>query len=314
MKKRQIRRALIVVNLIKEQTEELAAQVRSDLERRGIEVSVSPVQEGPDPQVDPATDLAITLGGDGTLLYAARLLAAAAGARAPVRATGAAAGGAGEEGEAGLAPGQAIPILAVNLGDFGFITEIARQEWAQALDKYLAGRLGVSRRIMFDATVMRDGRAIACFCGLNDAVVRSGEHSRIVGLRLHLSSTYIARYRADGLILATPTGSTAYSMSAGGPILHPEMQAFILNPICPFTLASRPMVVPDSEELAVEVEEPQRTGLVLLVDGQERHLLEPGDRVVFRKSERSTCIILSDKRNFYEVLASKLNWAGEPNA
>jgi NAD+ kinase len=250
-------------------------------------------------------------------LYAARILAAVGGSAVGGSAVGGsavggsavAAGGAGEAAPAA----QPIPILAVNLGDFGFITEIARQEWAQALDKYLAGRLGVSRRIMFDAVVQRNGRAIAAFSGLNDAVVRS-EYSRIVGLRLHLSSTYIARYRADGLILATPTGSTAYSMSAGGPILHPEMRAFILNPICPFTLASRPMVVPDSEELAVEVEERQRTGIVLLVDGQQVCHLEPGDRVVFRKSARSTCIILSDKRNFYEVLASKLNWAGEPNA
>jgi NAD+ kinase len=291
--KKQIRRALVIVNLIKEETEELATQVRAELERRGIEVSVAPVQEGTFPQVDPATDLAITLGGDGTLLYAARIPASVGGAEG---------GGAAQE----------IPILAVNLGDFGFITEISRQEWAQALDKYLAGKLGVSRRIMFDAVVQRGGRAIACFSGLNDAVVRSSEYSRIVGLRLHLSSTYIARYRADGLILATPTGSTAYSMSAG-PILHPEMEAFILNPICPFTLASRPMVVPDSEELVVEVEERQRTAVALQVDGQEMYRLQPGDRVLFRKSARSTLIILSDQRNFYQVLASKLNWAGQPN-
>jgi NAD+ kinase len=301
--KRKIRRALVIVNLVKEETQTLAAQVRADLERRGIEVSVSPVQEGTFPRVDPATDLAITLGGDGTLLYAARTLAAIGGGPRP-------------GAEAGPIPGpdHEIPILAVNLGDFGFITEISRQEWAQALDKYLAGRLGVSRRIMFDAEIRRGGRAVGCFSGLNDAVVRSSGYARIVSLRLHLSSTYIARYRADGLILATPTGSTAYSMSAGGPILHPEMEAFILNPICPFTLASRPMVVPASEELAVEVEERQRTDLVLLVDGQEMHRLQPRDRVVFRKSARSTLIILSDKRNFYEVLASKLNWAGEPNA
>jgi len=305
--KRQIRKALVIVNLIKEETEELATQVRAYLEKRGIEVSVAPVQEGTFPQVDPATDLAITLGGDGTLLYAARILAAAGGA-------------AGSRGYApagrGLSAGgpQGIPILAVNLGDFGFITEISRQEWARALDKYLDGKLGVSRRIMFDAVVQRGGRAIACFSGLNDGVIRSSEFSRIVGLRIHLSATYVARYRADGVILATPTGSTAYSMSAGGPILHPEMEAFILIPICPFTLSNRPMVVPDSEELTVEVEERQRTGIVLLVDGQEMYRLVPGDRVVFRKSERSTLIILSDQRNFYQVLASKLNWAGEPNA
>jgi len=291
--KRQIRKALVVVNLAKEETRGLAAEVRADLERRGVEVQIAPVREGSFPQVDPATDLAITLGGDGTLLYAARSLAAM--------------------GEA-AAGTQGVPILAVNLGVFGFITEISRQEWAQALEKYLDGRLGVSRRIMFDAEVQRGGRAIACFSGLNDAVIRSSEFSRIVDLRIHLSSTYIARYRADGVILATPTGSTAYSMSAGGPILHPEMEAFILNPICPFTLANRPMVVPDSEELAVEVEERQRTGIVLLVDGQEMYRLQPGDRVILRKSARCTLIILSDRRNFYEVLAAKLNWAGEPNA
>jgi len=293
--KRQIRRALVIVNLVKEETEELAAQVRAALEQRGIEASVTPVQEGTFPQVDPATDLAITLGGDGTLLYAARILASV-------------------PWEGGDQAVRGIPILAVNLGDFGFITEISRQEWAQALARYLDGRLGVSRRIMFDAVVERGGRSIACYSGLNDAVVRSSEYSRIAGLRLHLSSTYIARYRADGLILATPTGSTAYSMSAGGPILHPEMEAFILNPISPFTLASRAMVVPDSEVLVVEVEQRQRTGIVLLVDGQEMYRLQPGDRVVLRKSARSTLIILSDRRNFYQVLASKLNWAGQPNA
>jgi NAD+ kinase len=304
--KRQIRRALVIVNLGKEETEKLASEVRSELERRGIKVSLAPVQEGSFPSVDPETDLAITLGGDGTLLYAARTLAAVPPEEGP-------AGGAPADRRAEAAARMGIPILAVNLGDFGFITEVSRQEWARALDKYLNGRLGVSRRVMFDAAVKRGGREMACYCGLNDAVIRSSEFS-IVSLRIRLSSTYVARYRADGVILATPTGSTAYSMSAGGPILHPEMGAFILNPICPFTLSNRPMVVPDSEVLEVEVEERQRAGIVLLIDGQEIHRLQPGDRVVFRKSTRHTLLILSDQRNFYEVLASKLNWAGQPNA
>ena len=103
-------------------------------------------------------------------------------------------------------------------------------------------------------------------------------------------------------------------MSAGGPILHPEMEALILNPICPFTLSNRPMVVPDREVLEVEVEAEQRTGTVLVIDGQQTFPLEPCDRVRFSRSARSTCIVLSDRRNFYEVLRSKLNWAGEPNA
>jgi NAD+ kinase len=285
---RQIRRALIFVNLIKEDTEALAREVSADLEARGIPVDVEPVREGGVPQVKADTDLAITLGGDGTLLYGARTLAAAGG--------------------------RGVPILAVNLGDFGFITEIGRQEWKRSLAEYLAGRLGVSRRIMFEVEVRRDGSPLCCSSGLNDAVIRSMDFSRIIRLRIHLAASAVARYRADGVILATPTGSTAYSLSAGGPILHPEMEAFILTPICPFTLSNRPMVVPAREVLEVEVEERQRAGIVLVIDGQENVPLQPRDRVIFRRSDRTTLIVLSDRRNFYEVLASKLNWAGEPSA
>jgi NAD+ kinase len=225
------------------------------------------------------------LGGDGTLLYGARCLA-----------------------------GFNVPILAVNLGDFGFITEISSSEWEDALISYLEGTLEVSRRVMFDAELRRGGKTLKRYSGLNDAVVRAGDFARIIALRVHLSGTYVARYRADGLIVATPTGSTAYSMSAGGPILHPEMDAFILNPICPFTLSNRPIVIPGQETCTLEIEAVQRTEIVLVIDGQEFCKLKPKDRVIFSKSARHTLIIKSDKRNFYEVLRSKLNWAGEPNA
>jgi NAD+ kinase len=202
----------------------------------------------------------------------------------------------------------------VNLGDFGFITEISSSEWLDALTSYLDGRLSVSRRIMFDAQLRRGEKTLQTFSGLNDAVVRAGDFARIIALRVHLANTYVARYRADGLIVATPTGSTAYSMSAGGPILHPEMDAFILNPICPFTLSNRPIVIPGDEICSLEVEEVQRTEIVLVIDGQESCKLEPKDRVIFSRSDKRTLIIQSNKRNFYEVLRSKLNWAGEPNA
>jgi NAD+ kinase len=297
--KKQIRRAIIIVNLVKEGSRELLAQVEAALQCRGVAIDVFPVRMEATPEVRPDTDLAITLGGDGTLLYGARTLAAAAGRPG--------------EGRAGEAVGE-IPILAVNLGDFGFVTEISRQEWRDALEKFLEGKLGVSQRIMFDAVVSRGGSTLCNFTGLNDAVIRSSEFSRIIALRIWLSDTFVARYRADGVIMATPTGSTAYSMSAGGPILHPEMQALILNPICPFTLSTRPVVVPAREVLEVEVEAEQRTGTLLVIDGQQTFPLEPLDRVRFRRSPRFTRIILSDQRNFYEVLRSKLNWAGEPNA
>jgi len=133
-------------------------------------------------------------------------------------------------------------------------------------------------------------------------------------LDAYLSKTYIGRYRADGIIIATPTGSTAYSLSAGGPILHPEMEAFIICPICPFSLAHRPLVVPAKEYLEIVLQEKQRTTLNLTVDGQELFELQPGDSVIFKKSRHYAHILNSDKRNFYEVLRSKLNWSGEPNA
>ena len=283
--KKRIHRVVILVNSLKEEAIALLGEVESCLHSMAVDVEVIPVDEAKIPTVPPKTDLAITLGGDGTLLYGARILA-----------------------------GCDVPILAVNLGDFGFITEVSRTEWADALEKYLDGRLGVSRRIMFEAAVQRSGRMLQSFSGLNDAVVRAGDFARVIALRVHLSRTYVARYRADGLIVATPTGSTAYSMSAGGPILHPEMDAFVLNPICPFTLSNRPIVIPANEPFELEVEERQRTQVVLVVDGQEVFNLQPKDRVVFCKSEKYSLIIQSDKRNFYEVLRSKLNWAGEPHA
>jgi NAD+ kinase len=283
--RKRIRRVIILVNSLKEEAVKLLGEVRDYLQSESIAAETIPVDETTVPAVAESTDLAITLGGDGTLLYGARCLA-----------------------------GSNIPILAVNLGDFGFITEISSNEWRDALVNYIDGRLGVSRRIMFDAQVRRGGRALESFSGLNDAVVRACDFARIIALRIHLSNTYVARYRADGLIMATPTGSTAYSMSAGGPILHPEMDAFILNPICPFTLSNRPIVIPGEEICELEVEELQRTQIVLVIDGQEVCDLKPKDRVVFAKSTKHTLIIQSDKRNFYEVLRSKLNWAGEPNA
>jgi len=225
------------------------------------------------------------LGGDGTLLYCSQLLA-----------------------------GLDIPILAVNLGNFGFITEVTRTEWKEIFTKYSDGLVGVSSRIMLDVEVRRGGRRAARFLGLNEGVIISAGISKIVRLEAFLSHTYIGRYRADGIVIATPTGSTAYSLSAGGPILHPEMEAFILSPICPFSLSHRPLVVPAAESVEINVEPHQRTNVILTVDGQNEYRLAENDSVVFKKSEHAAHIVRSDKRNFYEVLRSKLNWSGEPNA
>ncbi len=230
-------------------------------------------------------DLAVSLGGDGTLLSCARLVA-----------------------------DRQIPILPVNMGNVGFITEVSKDELIETWEQFLQGRLGASERLMLSVSVRRKGEEIASYVGLNDAVVSTTGISRMVRLKVFLSDTYMGSYRADGVIVATPTGSTAYSMAAGGPIVYPEMEAFIVTPICPFTLSNRPTVVPATEILRVEVEASQKTGVAITVDGQGGASLAPGDQVYVRRAPAKAMIIRSSRRSFYDVLRGRLGWAGEPNA
>lgn len=278
-----IRRVLVIANLQKNGVSEVTDEVRDYLEKRGIEVVVFGYRGRPAHPTVEEFDLAISLGGDGTVLFSARILSYSA-----------------------------IPILAVNLGDFGFITEVTRDEWTEAFDKYCAGELGVGERLMIAVGVERSGIEVARFTGLNDTVVSAGGISKIVKLSVQLGDSSVGRYRADGVMVATPTGSTAYSAAAGGPILHPEMEAMILNPISPFTLAHRPLVVPAEEVIYIEVEEEQRTNVILTVDGQSVFPLQPRDRICVCRAPTKARIIRSDVRTFYEVLRSKLNWSGEP--
>ncbi len=283
--KRNIRKVLLIVNLQKPDAESVAYDVKRHLSPLGIVIEefhcngncALPITEG--------IDLAICLGGDGTVLYSAR----------------------------NLAPSR-IPILAVNLGAFGFIAETAKDEWQGAFAKYVEGDLGISARLMLDVSVVRNGNTVAYFSGLNDAVVTASGISKIVRLSAFLTDVPIGRFLADGIIVATPTGSTAYSVAAGGPIVHPEMDAFILNPICPFTLSNRPLVVSSAEIVRIEVDQTQRTDVNLTVDGQIDFHLKPGDSVQFHQAPQKALIIRSDKRSYYEVLRTKLNWSGGPDA
>jgi len=230
-------------------------------------------------------DLAISIGGDGTVLYASRLLSL-----------------------------HNIPLLPVNLGEFGFITEISRNEWKETLELYLQGKITVGKRVLVNARLLRKEQEVESFIGLNDVVLSSAGVSKLVCFTVHLGKDYLGKYRSDGIIVSTPTGSTAYSVAAGGPILHPEMSALILNPICPFTLSHRPLVLPETEELTIHVEKKQRTKLLLSIDGQDPTRLLPNDDVLIKLSKKRVHIIRSNHRSFYEVLRTKLNWAGTPYA
>lgn len=282
---KEIRSVLIIANTGKSGADSLAREIRGNLESRGIRVTTFAYEgvahEVPDKD---GHDVAITLGGDGTVLFASRVLA-----------------------------GHTTPILPVNLGDFGFISEVGHDEWSAALDSFIAGEIEAGPRLVLDVCLEREGNRVCSFRGLNDAVVSSEGISRMVRLDVHLSDQRIGRYRADGVIVATPTGSTAYSAAAGGPILHPEMSAMILNPICPFTLSHRPIVLPEDEEIVIHVDPSQRSSVALTVDGQSLTSLDPGDIVRVRASGDRAHIIRSNRRTFYEVLRNKLNWAGGPH-
>ncbi len=283
----KVKKILVVMNHLKVNPT-LLKEMRDFWDDKGLEYVEYHVGENSDYMGSAELEgvgLAVSLGGDGTLLHCAKIVA-----------------------------GKKIPILAVNLGNLGFITEIPKEEWQDAFIKFENDELPISKRMMLKVCVFRDGNPAGCYWGLNDGVIGTSGISKIIRLKVYISETYIGRYRADGVIVATPTGSTAYSMAAGGPILHPEMDALILSPICPFTLSNRPLVIPSKEKLEILIEREQRTNIVLTVDGKDAFKLQPDDRVVFERSQEKTLIIQSDKRNFYEVLRAKLNWAGEPNA
>ena len=280
---RDVRTVLIIANLHKERAGDAADRIEAALTRDGVSATVFKFEGKPRDLPRGSYDLAFSLGGDGTVLFAARALAAAR-----------------------------VPIIGVNMGDFGFLTEIAEDEWREAFTEYCSGRLEVAERIIQEVSVERDGASIARFVGLNDTVISAAGIAKIIRLSVRLGGTLLGNYRADGIIVATPTGSTAHSAAAGGPILDPRLSALIINPICPFTLSHRPVVVPGDETIEIIVEEQQRTDVLLTVDGQLIQPLESGDRIRIQRSDDCAQIVHARRRSFYDVLRTKLRWAGGP--
>ena len=279
-----IKKAVIIVNLLKPEAEQLVKDITDYLVSKGISSEVFGYSGEPiEPEVKSA-DIAFALGGDGTVLFSARTLAK-----------------------------KKIPVLAVNMGNFGFITEVSKDEWQETFEEWIDGRLSLSRRLMLKSTVLRKGMKIAEFHCLNDSVVSAYGISKMIRLSVEMNDTPLGSYRADGIIMSTPTGSTAYSAAAGGPLLEPEMDAVLLNPICPFSLSNRPLVINSDKSVRITVEPEQRVEVILTVDGQTVFPLKPEDVVVFEQASEKALIISSDKRNFYEILRSKLKWSGGPD-
>ncbi len=223
-------------------------------------------------------DLLIVLGGDGTLLSATRALG-----------------------------GHKVPILAVNLGGLGFLTSVTREELYPVLERVLAGDHQISERMMLSAEVLRNNETAESQIALNDAVINKAALARMLDFDVYVDGAQVGRYRADGLIVATPTGSTAYSLAAGGPVVHPQLDAFVITPICPHMLTNRPLVVPDTARVEIDIaaaEEP----VYLTLDGQVGFKLEPRDRVAITKSSSRVAFVQSPLKSYFEVLRSKLRW------
>ena len=252
--------------------------VWDDLAQLVPSADLKPIEE-----VAADSDVVVAIGGDGTLLRAAR----AVGDRM-------------------------TPILGVNIGSLGFLTEVTVAEMYEALEAILSDGYTYEDRMNVDAVVLREGAEAVAVTALNDIVINKGALSRVIEMKTAVDSHFLATYTADGLIVSTPTGSTAYSLSAGGPIVNPAMDAIVATPICPHTLAIRPMILAPSQELRVDISaghslhgDPE---VKLTVDGQVGYDLFSGDRVVFRRSRQKTRLILSGYRTFYEVLRGKLKW------
>lgn len=231
------------------------------------------------------SDCIIVFGGDGTLLNVAHL------------------------------PGvEEVPILAVNLGSLGFLTEVTLEELYTALEKILAGDFQLDERMMLRATLREanGGKVEVQRVALNDAVISKEHFSRIITLKIHVDGEYAAAYRADGLIVSTPSGSTAYSLSAGGPIIHPSLDAFVLTPLCPHTLTMRPLVVPAESRITVAVES-DHDNIMLTTDRQEIFDMCPDSVVEIEKAPETIKLIRSCQTSYYEVLRTKLKWGGNRN-
>ncbi len=222
-------------------------------------------------------DIVSVFGGDGTLLYAARLVGASG-----------------------------VPILGINLGSLGFLTEVKLEKMYAAFEGLLSRQYQLEDRVLLDVEVVRNGCVIAQYLALNDSVINKGALARIIELEVSVNSQPVLLTRADGLIVSTPTGSTAYSLAAGGPILYPTLDAFIIAPICPHTLTNRPVVIPDRLNLGVCLR--HGTEVMLTVDGQVGMPLQQQDRLRIQRAQSTLKLVMPFGNNFFELLREKLRW------
>ena len=250
-----------------------------EIERGRIQAETGcAVEEKPPEELAANVDLILVLGGDGTMIATSRMLG-----------------------------DREVPVLGVNYGGLGYLAEFRIEELYQALESILSGNFRLDKRVMLDVELRRNDELVTQNRVLNDVVINKSALARIIEIDAHLNEHFVNSFRADGLIISTPTGSTAYNLSAGGPVIFPSMNAVVITPICPFTLSNRPIVVPDvaTIELLLKTDQEEVT---LTLDGQVGFSLKVEDRVVIRKSSVTFNLVQPSNRNYFDVLRDKLRW------
>jgi NAD+ kinase len=250
-----------------------------EIERESIEQRTGCIVEVvPEEELARSVDLMLVLGGDGTMIATARMIG-----------------------------DTEVPVMGVNYGGLGYLAEFRVEELFPALESILAGQYKVQRRLMLSVELWRGQELVTRNRVLNDVVVNKSALARIIEIEAYLNEQFVNLFRADGLIVATPTGSTAYNLSAGGPVIYPSMNAVVITPICPFTLSNRPIVVPDDSVIEVRLVTDNEE-VALTLDGQVGFPLQAGDRAVIRKSNTTFNLVQPTNRNYFDVLRDKLKW------
>jgi len=229
-------------------------------------------------EIPALVDLIIVLGGDGTLISVARQICE-----------------------------HNVPIVGVNLGQLGFLTEITSDELPAMLELLIAGDYKVTERMMIDASIHRNGKEVGKFTVLNDIVINKGALARIIDMETYVDGRYLTSYKADGLIVSTPTGSTGYNLAAGGPIIYPDINSLLISPICPHMLTNRPIMVLSRSVIEIDVKF-ENDVVFFTADGQVGRKLLPGDRVKVCRSEARTRLVASPSKDYFEILRTKLSW------
>jgi len=229
-------------------------------------------------QISDSVDLVVVLGGDGTMIATARMLG-----------------------------DKEVPVLGINYGGLGYLAEFRIEELFTALESILSGSFAIEQRVMLAVELWRGEETVTRNRVLNDVVINKSALARIIEIEASLNTHFVNSFRADGLIVSTPTGSTAYNLSAGGPVIYPSMNAVVITPICPFTLSNRPIVVPDESVIELRLIT-QNEDVALTLDGQVGFPLKPEDRVVIRKSSNTFNLVQPMNRNYFDVLRDKLRW------